>query len=504
MHNLLLRIHPEFYETLSNYPLTPEYTRRLKELLPDQWRLRRDDIWVHAQSPDSERSTAPLIQGFKIHVSSTPIYALRALEIVIPLCVDAGIDFKIAGDPTLLYMLNSKQQSRGHSGKFMTIYPPDLSAFTNLIERLYQHTKGVAIDGPRILSDRQYKDSKILFYRYGGFRSLRRVNIDGTHTNFLVSPTGEWVPDERLPYFSLVDWVDDPFGRPSIAEPETDILLNNRYLIEEAFRFSNTGGIYHGSDTITGKPVVIKEARPLTNSSTVGDLEWDAVYFLRREYDMLTRLQNLDFVPHVMDLFEDAGHYFLVQERIFAARLREYLALNEVMLAPHIRRVGRIGKWTPKFKHIADTLIRMVSAVHKEGVLLGDLSPDNILINVESLQMWLIDFESAVQVNDDAKALQYATRWGTSGFRHSARAVRNELHAKDDWYAVAMILYSCVVPVCPLFDLNPGAEKIFLDKFIAMGVPIEVRAIIHALLHGAVQEAQETIALWTMQVQVSR
>jgi hypothetical protein len=31
-----------------------------------------------------------------------------------------------------------------------------------------------------------------------------------------------------------------------------------------------------------------------------------------------------------------------------------------------------------------------------------------------------------------------------------------------------------------------------------MGVPIEVRAIIHALLHGAVQEAQETIALWTI------
>jgi hypothetical protein len=102
----------------------------------------------------------------------------------------------------------------------------------------------------------------------------------------------------------------------------------------------------------------------------------------------------------------------------------------------------------------------------------------------------------------DAEVLKYATRWGTPGFRNPARASRSELLAEDDLYAVAMLLYNCVVPVCPFFGLNPRAETIFLDKYIALGVPTEVKAIIHALLRGAVKEAQEIVALWNLETSV--
>ena len=124
--NFFSLVHPEFYEAISYHPLSPEYVDRLKELLPDAWILQRNDVWVHARCPASKRATtAPVIQGFKIHVSSAPMYALRVLDIVVPVCVEEDIDFKIAGDPSLLHVLNSKQQGRGYSGKFMTIYPPD-------------------------------------------------------------------------------------------------------------------------------------------------------------------------------------------------------------------------------------------------------------------------------------------------------------------------------------------------------------------------------------------
>jgi hypothetical protein len=125
-HNIFSLAHPDFYETLAHHRLSPEYVDRLKDLLPDAWILQRDDIWVHALCLTNKYATAaPVIQGFKIHVSSTPKHALRVLSLVVPVCVQEGINFKIAGDPRLLHLLNSKLQGRGYSGKFMTIYPPD-------------------------------------------------------------------------------------------------------------------------------------------------------------------------------------------------------------------------------------------------------------------------------------------------------------------------------------------------------------------------------------------
>ena len=123
--HLFSLVHPEFYETLSNYSLSPEYVNRLKELLPDEWALQRNDVWVHARRADMRQTAAAIIQGFKIHVSCAPVHALHVLTIVVPVCIQQGTEFKIAGDPTLLHILNSKLQRRGYSGKFMTIYPSD-------------------------------------------------------------------------------------------------------------------------------------------------------------------------------------------------------------------------------------------------------------------------------------------------------------------------------------------------------------------------------------------
>ena len=142
----------------------------------------------------------------------------------------------------------------------------------------------------------------------------------------------------------------------------------------------------------------------------------------------------------------------------------------------------------------------MVTAVHARGrgprrPLAGQYNP---IDDAETLHLWLIDFESAVQAGDEAEVQNYATRWGTPGFLHPARASRNELLPEDDLYAVAMILYSSVVPVNMLFSLNPNAEAVFLDKFIALGIPFEVKAVISSLSRGDVEEAQGILAHWNV------
>ncbi|MEU6878961.1 hypothetical protein [Streptomyces sp. NPDC046712] len=525
-HHLYGFVDPKYYEPLSRYRITPDHYNALRQLLPDTWVLERGDVWLQARvkSGTRGRNTTLPAQGFKIHVSSTPAHALRLFELVVPVCVEHDVEFKAAADPVLLRLINSKTQERGYSGKFMTIYPPGLDAFTELIERLYQRTRDEPAEGPYILSDRRYRDSKVIFYRYGGFRPAWRLNVDGTKSSFLVSPSGEHVADQRLPYFHLPAWVSDPFGQEPGEQSHVDdahvdeadgddvqgddatgqasaagtgaTLLKDRFLIEGAMTFSNAGGVYHGTDQHTLKPVVVKEARRLTNCFTSGDRTWDAVDVLRHEYDVLRHLEGLAFVPRPVDLFQEWEHTFLVEERVDGVAFHDFWAREEVILAPYIHREGRVEQFAPKFRDVAARLIRMVEEVHARGVVLGDLSPNNVLIDPGTLHMWFIDFESAARDDDMAEMLAYGARWGTPGFLHPERSSRDRLLPRDDWYATAMILYSCALPATALFGLNPVAQDRMLDSLVELGLPAPVKSVVSCLTAGAVEEAKSVLAEW--------
>ncbi|MFC6135989.1 hypothetical protein ACFP3K_29360, partial [Streptomyces spororaveus] len=220
-HHLFGLVDTLHYEPLSRRAITPEYRDALRRLLPDTWALERGDVWLHARmaAGADPRTAPPPTQGFKIHVSSAPAHTFRLFDLVVPVCVENGVEFKAAADPVMLGVINSKTQERGFSGKFMTIYPPDEDVFVGLIETLYRRTADEAVEGPYVLSDRRYRDSKVLFYRYGGFRPPRRLNIDGTQSTFLVAPDGAYVADERLPCFRLPSWVRDPFAGEPAQDP---------------------------------------------------------------------------------------------------------------------------------------------------------------------------------------------------------------------------------------------------------------------------------------------
>ena len=51
----------------------------------------------------------------------------------------------------------------------------------------------------------------------------------------------------------------------SSQQENPSALLNNRYKVETAVHYSNTGDVYLGTDTIGNRKVIIKEARPISN-----------------------------------------------------------------------------------------------------------------------------------------------------------------------------------------------------------------------------------------------
>ncbi len=487
LQNIFAIADSEYYETLDRYQATTEYFDSLGALLPRHWATQREGFWLHAHNEVDAHSTPT--QGFKIHVSIAPQYAQQVLNFVVPVCVESNTLFKLAADPTLLHILNSKGQERGHAGKFITIYPGTELVFVELLEKLYQVTRRKPFYGPYILSDRRYKDSHILYYRYGGFFPPYRLNSDGTRSSFLVTPNGDYVADERLPYFQLPPWVEDPFGGSKSLASNDELLLDDKYLIQGVVGFTNAGGVYYGVERETERPLIIKEARPWTNCWTVHGRFWDATHLLRREFAMLQRVQNLDCVPTPIDLVRYGEHTYLVEEKVPGIPLGTYWAQEGTILAPYIRWPGRIERFTALFKKIALELIERVLEVHDCGVLIGDLSPNNILIDTDSLKLSLIDFESATVSEDNEEELAYATHWGTAGYTNPSRNHHTRPKIEDDYYSIGMVLFNSVIPANLFLTLNPDAHICLLDKFVQLGLPIEIKLIILKLLAGSVDEA---------------
>src|SRR3954468_17400047 len=111
----------DYFENLNRYRIGRVYLQLLQSLLPEDWTVSRSDVWLQATA--KQAIFRP--QGFKIHLSCLGPDAEVMMRRFIPVCVQAGVPFKIAADPTLHQFLNSKRYSRGGSGKFATIYPPN-------------------------------------------------------------------------------------------------------------------------------------------------------------------------------------------------------------------------------------------------------------------------------------------------------------------------------------------------------------------------------------------
>ena len=469
----------DHYEDLSRYePSGPDYGELIESHLPAGWRLERDGLWYHVVGPGDV-----LDQGFKIHLSATSRTADDLLRRALPLLVDAGVAFKVLVDAFLVDFANSKNFARASSGKFVTVYPPGVEACGALLERLHAATADLA--GPHILSDRPYRESKVVFYRYGGFRPRFQINLFGEQMPMIAGPDGTAVPDQRAPFFRLPPEVVDPFATTEPEKPAS-VVLNGRYEIDDALRFSNSGGVYTAKDRETGKKVVVKEARPFVNLTAGGSA--DAVDMLLKEARVLRRMQHSPFVPRFVELFQEWDHHFLVEEFVEGILLSSYRALEDVgLLVQRTLTEDRVADFCRRFGRIADSLIDAVEEFHRHGVILGDLAPSNIFVDVDALSVKLIDFEGAFIEGEEAAA-QDATV--TTGFVHERRLRGERATFADDFYSLGSVLYSLILPVQEVFPLHPQVNGRFLDAITRdFGLPAEIGGLVTALLDGDVERA---------------
>ncbi len=481
--------HPEFYERLSRYAAQPEFRSRIAAHLCDGWTLTESEMWLHVRHPESVLRR----QGFKIHVSATPDDALALLDIVTPICIASRTSFKCARDLRLLGILTAKGYSRGGAGKFITIYPSDDDAFFALLEALYVATIDTGLRGQYILSDRRYKDSSILHYRYGGIVPPERVRIDGSFETVLENPAGLGIVDVRRPYFSLPDWVADPFPDDESAAAGDSTIVGERFRVDGVLASSNRGGVYYGVDQSDGTRVVLKEARPFVGRVRRGEHVIDSSDLLEHEFDMLRRLEPLACAPRAIALVREWEHLFLIQERLDGRVLRNFASQHENLAVAYLRRRHVLEQFLPRLIYIGLQLVDIVERIHAIGVVIGDLSTTNVMVDPATLRLSLIDVESATALGENRAFERFAKDWATPGFARPGRRERPGLSPADDYYALGMVLYNVLMPTSNFFSLKPEAESGFLDELVGCGLPVGVRSAIQALLDGRSAQARDAL-----------
>lgn len=364
------------------------------------WGVEQGEFWCSVR-PRGHRSGE---QGWKLHLSATPVSAALVLAVAADVLVEERASFKFAGALDRVALLTGGRADRGGGGKFITVYPDDPDRFRLLARRLHEATLGLR--GPRILSDRPYVPGSLVHYRYGVFRGVPTTTNDGDTDVRLRRPDGALEKDRRQAWVTTPAWAPPPFPdapgpadttppatttavhtavhtaaaavRTAAAAPKkkTAVRLNGRYVVGRAIRHAFKGGVYIATDESTGRQVVVKEARAHVGVRMDGT---DLQDTLRHEAEMLDRLAPLGLTPAGIDLFTQGGNLFLAQEYVPGRTLRDRLAERPV-------------SGLPEFLALARQVVDVVAAVHGTGHVLRDLSPNNLMVTPDG-RVRLIDVE---------------------------------------------------------------------------------------------------------------
>lgn len=406
------------------------------------WQVVDGPLWCSA-SP--LRATAAPSQGWKLHVSATPASAAAVLARALPVLVAGDSAFKFARTPQTVAELNGRHTPRGQSGKVLTVYPSSDAEAVRLAALLDAATRG--LPGPRVLSDRPYAPGSLVHYRYGAFAEQRRISSDGQYSWVILDPDGNPVEDLRLGQYLPPSWARCPFPdaaprRPAATPGDRGVLIGGRFLVREAIRHANKGGVYRAVDTRTGDEAILKEARPHVAADAAGR---DVRDLLRAEARVLEVLGRRGVAPRLLATFEQGGHLFLAEEHVPGEPLR-------VWVLDRIREAG----WrrnTPEALHLADRLIALLETSHRAGFVLRDFTPNNVMVRPDG-RLQLIDLELAVRT---AEAADAPGGTGTPGFAAPEQMRGAPAALEADSYSLGANLCFLLLGSTPEL-LDEGAE----------------------------------------------
>ncbi|MFH9354064.1 class III lanthionine synthetase LanKC [Kitasatospora sp. NPDC017646] len=453
---------PLFYDSPRHWGAQEEFAA-VGRPLPAGWERTDQEIWAVVR-PVGVRLPS---QGWKIHVSSCAEDAEAVLAEVFAFCLSERVAFKFLRGLPILRMQNSKYAPRGASGKFCALYPVDDAQLERCLDGLGRALAGRR--GPYILSDLRWGEGP-LYLRYGGFAERHCRNEAGERVLALEGPDGRLVPDVRGPGFAVPDWAPVPAViAPAVAERAAQSESGLPYTVERVLHFSNAGGVYLARDGADGPRLVLKEARPYAGLDQRGV---DAVTRLHGEHATLLRLAGVPGVPVDHGLLTAWEHEFLVQEFVEGRSLSEWLAAHYPLIHPGADEAA-VADYTREALEIVDRVAEVLAAIHRRGVVFGDLHPRNVIIRPDRT-VCFIDFELASTEEEFVRPAL-----GAAGFT----APRGITGTAIDRYGLAAIRLWLFLPLAQLPALDPGKAEELADAIerrfpVPAGYTDEIRRLL--------------------------
>lgn len=453
-----------FYDSLDSYNAREEYISLLKDKLLHEYKIYQNGFYVYS---DIDMENLPN-QGWKIHISATLKNDEEVLIKTVDILNKFRTPFKIIADRRLLQWSTLKSFSRGSSGKFITIYPKDFQRFKELLSVLYQVLKDYC--GPYILTDKRYRDCKVLYYRYGGFTFKYKISDDGHKIALIKDGNGNVVEDKRLPVYSVPQGIED--FSTNTNSPVEHSVLDQKYNIFHALTFSNCGGVYIAHRKTDNQKVILKEARPYTHQT-----EGRSIIQTRRdEFKLLKKFSRWKICPKAYEEFFEWEHHFIAEEFIKGDSLFKYCSDQNPLY--------RAGTTRRHFLEYISTVLtffikisKNIAIIHRHGYIFGDLSPNNIFIT-DNKQVKFIDFEACVN------KVEYANYMHTQGY---SEPVSSGNFFQSDYYSLGCLLFFSIVDRNILFNLNSNTITTFLNELEReYCIPNRLINLIHSLTQSEV------------------
>ncbi|MET9652855.1 class III lanthionine synthetase LanKC [Streptomyces sp. NPDC006460] len=398
-------------------------------------------------------------QGWKIHVSARLDRAQHVLDTVAGICFSEGVPFKHLSARLFFLFLHHKHAGRAQAGKFVAVYPPDTATARRLLERLRDALDGE--EGPYVLTDRRFRDSRTVHYRYGSFGARSRLRADGTREGLVRDGSGREVVDQRLPAFHLPEGIADPFVEQE-ERPHVGPILIRDYEVTRAVRLSNAGGTYQARDRRTGRTVFVKEAR--AHNGLVFD-GTDAQQRLRHEYGVLRELHEAapGVGPEPLDHFTEWEHDFLVTEYIDGQPLVGWLSRSSP-LARADRTAESVAAYHEACRQLLAALDASLERLHSAGYRFGDLSLGNVMVT-PSGGIRLVDFEAASALSAAPSGM------GTPGFTPPPGVLRADSDPLlQDRYGTSAVAFAFLAPFHEIAEHAP-ANLVLLRRDLADVAP---------------------------------
>eukprot|EP00092_Neocalanus_flemingeri_P057337 GFUD01068127.1.p1 GENE.GFUD01068127.1~~GFUD01068127.1.p1 ORF type:complete len:313 (+),score=85.89 GFUD01068127.1:59-997(+) len=198
--------------------------------------------------------------------------------------------------------------------------------------------------------------------------------------------------------------------------------LDTLYKVKEVLGKGGNGKVYAGVRKKDGKEVAIKKIRKRSISMR-------SEQSVPLEVVILQQLQDVPGVISLLDYLESDGSYYIVMERFPCKDMFDYISDHHRGVPEQVAR------------DMFNQIVAAVQQCRKKGIVHGDIKDENIVLNMKTKEVKLIDFGSSSLWTEKVQTKFRGTREYAPPEWFSARRLRAE--GLTVW-SLGILLYSMV------------------------------------------------------------